>query len=235
MGVSLKYLFFTAVLLVCSVVNGQNPAQINGYEFVDLGLSVRWAKCNIGAHTPEDYGDYFAWGETYTKSSYNRMSYKYFGETYDRFSYTKYLGDNNPYDKDDFSINMEDDAAFVLWGAPWRMPSKAEIDEIVRMCDWVFDKVNDVQGCWAISKVNGNKIFFPLAGYKCDDELLDSGLSGKYWGGEIRKDMCFEAYQIWISYKDSLAEMEKKTMILLSDDGYREYGRPIRPVCPIKD
>ena len=247
MGI-IKTINIVSVLLLTSTIgSGQNNMNIQGHEYVDLGLSVYWATCNIGANDPESLGDYFAWGETYTKSCYNKMTYKFAGETLGATNlptidaeikamvdYTKYLGNENKQTPNDVKLDIADDVANVQWGNPWRMPTKDEIEELVDSCDWVLDDIKGVIGYWAISKVNKNKIFFPLAGYIYDDVVTDVGKAGKYWASELRPDMCFEAYQIWISYEDDLAKMQKKPSIFLSDDGFREYGRCVRAVVDKK-
>lgn len=244
MGIKIKLPLTSVFLMIFLIANGQSIQMIQGHEYVDLGLSVNWANCNIGSNNPEDFGDYFAWGETYTKSSYNKMTYKFAGETLGAtnlptieakvkalLDYTKYLGDENKQNPNDVKLDIEDDVASVQWGNLWRMPTMNEISELIDSCNWVFDDIKGIKGYWAVSKVNGNKIFFPLAGYIHDDIVSDVGKSGKYWASELRKDMCFEAYQIWISYDDEAAKMQKKSSVFLSDDGFRENGRSVRAVC----
>lgn len=234
MGINKKISLSLTLLFFVTSIYGQGGQIIDGHEYVDLGLSVNWASCNIGSNSPEEFGDYFAWGETFTKSYYNKMTYKFFGgkEGLEGLTdYTKYKGTENKLNPNDTQLEENDDVAHVLWGGRWRMPTMKEIEELVDSCEWVFYEINNIKGCWAISKVNGNMIFFPLAGYIQDDTVSDIGLAGKYWSSQIRANMCFEAYQLWISLADSLAEMEGKTSILLSDDGFRENGRSVRPVC----
>lgn len=244
MGIKLKYALINVFFTIPLFLEGQGVQAIQGHEYVDLGLSVLWASCNIGSNNPEEYGDYFAWGETYTKSSYNKMTYRFAGETLasDNFpttdarikallDYTKYLGEENKQNPNDVKLDIVDDVANAQWGYPWRMPTMNEISELVDSCTWELDEIKGIKGYWAVSKVNGNKIFFPLAGYISDDEVSDVGKAGKYWASELRKDMCFEAYQIWISYADDLAEQQKKSTVFLSDDGYRYNGRSVRAVC----
>lgn len=233
MGIKNKIILVATITL--SVNSGFCQSVINGHEYVDLGLSVNWAECNIGSNTPEESGDYFAWGETYTKSAYNKMTYKFSGgkEGVEGLTdFTKYLGEENLLDPDDVKLEDMDDVAHVLWGEKWRMPTMNEVEELVDNCDWEFCEFQNVRGCWAISKINGNRIFFPLAGYVYDDEVTDVGASGKYWASELRADMCFEAYQLYLSFSDYWAEMNNnKTSVFLSDDGMRENGRSVRPVC----
>lgn len=244
MGIIKNFILTSVCLLIPLFVKGQKAQAINGHEFVDLGLSVNWASCNIGSKSPEGYGDFFAWGETYPKTSYNKMTYKFAGETLGRndlgtldaqmkslVDYTKYLGDENKSVPNDIKLDIADDVANARWGSPWRMPTKNEICELVDSCNWLLDELKGIKGYWAISKINGNKIFFPLAGYIHDDVVSDVGKAGKYWASELRKDMCFEAYQIWISYKDRLASTKEKSSVFISDDGFREYGRSVRAVC----
>lgn len=232
MGIK-RIMLIIGLLLYPVAGSGQNINIVDGHEYVDLGISVNWATYNIGSNKPEEYGDYFAWGETYSKSSYNKITYIFSGEKEGiegLTDYTKYIGRRDKNVLGDSVLVLSDDVAHVQWGGRWRMPTKEEIQELVESCDWSFCKVNDVIGCWATSKINGNKIFFPLAGYIYDDVITNVGQSGKYWSSELRPDMCFESYQLWISYKDEIAEMDKKSSIFLSDDGYRENGRSVRAV-----
>lgn len=107
--------------------NTETSGMENGHEWVDLGLSVKWATCNVGAIQPEEFGDYFAWGEVETKAIYNWDTYKY----YDDFNLTKYTSNDSK-----TVLDPEDDAATVNWGGAWRMPTKAEQDELRNNCTW---------------------------------------------------------------------------------------------------
>ena len=137
----------------------------NGYEYVDLGLSVKWATCNVGANKPEDYGNYYAWGETTTKSSYYKER--------DSKTYGKSMSD--------ISGNVNYDAATANWGGGWRMPTYAESDELYEQCVWTWTTQNGVNGCKVTSKTNGNSIFLPAAGYRNGYSLLYAGNYGIYW------------------------------------------------------
>lgn len=139
-----------------------------GYEYVDLGLSVKWATMNVGATSPEDYGDYFAWGETSPKSSYNSSNYYY---------------SSNP-----ATLPLNKDAANVNWGGDWRMPTKAEQDELRTKCTWTWTTVNGVKGCKVTSKQNGKSIFLPAAGYKDYSSTTDTGVYGDYWSSSRYND-----------------------------------------------
>ena len=134
----------------------------NGYEYVDLGLSVKWATCNVGATTPEDYGNYYAWGETSEKETYTSDN----SSTYDQ-------------QMNDISGDVQYDAATANWGGNWRMPTCDELIELRSQCTWVWTTQNDVSG-YKITSPNGNYIFLPAAG--CHKSSLDgAGEFGLYW------------------------------------------------------
>ena len=135
----------------------------NGHEYVDLGLSVKWATCNVGASSPEEYGDYFAWGETSTKSSYTFDNGKTYGKA-----------------MNDISGNSSYDAATANWGGSWRMPTKAEMQELKDRCTWTWTTQNGVNG-YNVEGPNGNSIFLPTAGVRFDSSLNRAGSRGDYW------------------------------------------------------
>ena len=136
---------------------------INGHEWVDLGLSVKWATCNVGASSPSDYGDYFAWGETSTKSSYTENNSK---------TYNKPMGD--------IAGNSQYDAARANWGSTWRMPTEKEFIELSVKCTWTWTSQGGHSGYRVTSKTNGNSIFLPAAGAR-GGSLNYVGSSGYYW------------------------------------------------------
>ena len=187
--------------------------QENGYTFVYLGLSVRWASCNVGATTPEEYGDYFAWGETETKDEYSWATYKYGNNKIHLFKY-------NIYD-DKTTLESEDDAATVNWGGEWRMPTDAEWTELREQCTWTWTTQNGVNGYQVSSKTNGNSIFLPAAGYrKSYSGLLDASFSGKYWSASLNDSIPNFAWDLFFD-SDSVGR----------DDDSRNNGRSVRPVC----
>ena len=136
----------------------------NGHEWVDLGLSVRWATCNVGASSPSDYGNYYAWGETGTKSSYT-------------------LGNSRTFRKsmDDISGNPQYDAATANWGEGWRMPMWEEFNELLNKCDWQWTTQGGHNG-YKVTGPNGNSIFLPAAGLRDRTSLYKAGDYGNYWG-----------------------------------------------------
>ena len=137
----------------------------SGHEWVDLGLSVQWATCNVGATAPEGYGDYYAWGETAPKSSYLDSNYSY---------------SDNP-----DVLPLDKDAARVNWGGAWRMPTDAEWTELHTKCEWTWTTRNGLNGLEVKSNINGNSIFLPAAGYRYDDGLEDAGFGGRYWSSSF--------------------------------------------------
>lgn len=125
---------------------------ISAGAVVDLGLSVYWCSCNVGAEAPEEYGDYFAWGETKPKSSYSESNYSYYDN--DRKEYTD-IGE-------DIS-GTQYDAATVNLGSDWRMPTKAEMQELLTQCSWQWSQINGING-YVVTGPNNNTIFIPAAG-----------------------------------------------------------------------
>ncbi len=155
-----------------AVPNFHNPD-----DYVDLGLpsGTLWATCNVGASSPEDYGDYFAWGETSAKTSYNSDWSNYFDTNDDGNTFNKYY-DNGGLTE----LKPEDDAAYVNWGPAWRMPSQYQIDELRTNCTWTLTAKNNVNG-YEVKSPNGNSIFLPAAGLLNVSSLLDVGSGGYYW------------------------------------------------------
>ncbi len=162
--------------------------ETTGHAWVDLGLSVKWATCNLGANAPEEYGNYYAWGETVTKASYSWSTYQYGTSG----NYIKY---NETDEKT--TLEAEDDAAAVNWGGKWRMPTAAEWTELYRNCAWTWiDNCNGtgVAGFIVASKTNDNSIFLPAAGCRAYDDLNLAGFYGHYWSSSLGADGQLNAY-----------------------------------------
>ena len=192
----------------------------NGHEYVDLGLSVKWATMNVGAKTPEEYGDYFAWGETTTKSTYNWSTYKYCNgssSTLTKYNIKSSYGtvDNKT------KLDLSDDAARANWGGSWRMPTDAEITELINNCTWIWTTQNGKNGYKFTSKKNGNSIFFSAAGDRGGSLYNYAGSYGFYWSSSL--DTANPNYAYYLDFNSSHAGW-------YSYDRY--YGRPVRPVCP---
>ncbi len=169
------------------------------YAYVDLGLpsGLLWATCNVGADSPEDYGDYFAWGETQPKDTYNWSTYQYsngghyiyeedFAEYYPYL--TKYCNDDyygyNGFTDDLTTLLPEDDAATANWGSGWRMPTKEECQELYQNTTVTWTTQNGVNGR-LFTASNGNSLFLPAAGYRGSSYLYDAGSSGHYWSSSL--------------------------------------------------
>lgn len=219
------YLLTTFMICVqlCFYIQDSSQTDVNEHEYIDLGLSVNWATYNIGSNKPSEYGDYFAWGETYTKASYNRMTYKFTGESLEnKQDFTKYLGRKNWLNPNDVHLDSNDDAALQTWGKGWRIPTKEEIEELLEKCKWVNGENDGINGYWAISKINGNKIFFPFAGWLSESRLCAANCLGIYQTSEIKKDHCDKLYILLID--------RNPPKVHIYDFGNREEGYTIRAV-----
>ena len=158
-----------------------NPVVIEEHEYVDLGLpsGTLWATCNIGASSPEEYGDYFAWGETAPKEIYTWQTYMWCNGSNNTI--TKYCTDSS-YGIVDGKTELlpEDDAAYVNWGSSWRIPSQEQCIELSNNCTWTWTTLNGVKG-HLITGPNGNTMFLPAAGGLYQDKIGDLGSYGQYW------------------------------------------------------
>lgn len=166
------------------------------HEWVDLGLpsGTLWATCNVGAETPEEYGDFFAWGETMPKKVYNWGTYSLCNGTYKTL--TKYCTASYYGTVDDKTeLDPEDDAAYVLWGESWRMPTVEQMRELIDNCNWGWSTQNGVQG-HLVTGPNGYSIFIPAAGYINASTHNDAGNAASIWSRSLNSDRTFEAYNI---------------------------------------
>ena len=202
---------------ISMVAPNENVDPYNGHEYVDLGLSVKWATCNVGASKPEEYGDYFAWGETQPKDYYSLGTYKWCNGSYDTF--TKYCTDSSYGTIDNKTVlEASDDAARANWGGSWRMPTMAEQDELLNNCTWTWTTQNGVNGYKVTSKSNGNSIFLPAAGYRIHSNLNKAGSYGSCWSSSFYTGHC--AYVLSFTSGN----------VNWGYDG-RDYGLSVRPVC----
>ena len=186
-------------------------------EYVDLGLSVKWATMNVGATSPEESGNFFALGETSTKDEYSWGTYKF--TTDGGSTFTKYN------DTDGKTIlDACDDAAHINWGSAWRMPTKAEMDELfyTQNCKWEWTSQNNVNGYLVTSLKEGytNKsIFLPAAGYRSGTGLNYVGSGGNYWSASLDESDPDYAWCVYF-YSD----------IVNGSSDCRFYGYSVRPV-----
>ena len=182
----------------------QEPGTINGYEYVDLGLSVMWATCNVGAENIEDAGNYYAWGEIETKDDYEIENSVTRGVT-----------------MEDFSGDATYDAATANWGSPWRMPTIDEFSELKSECTWTHTTQNGVNG-YEVTGTNGNTIFLPVTGYMYETSLVSASTSsGRYWSSTPGKN---DNQGYYLYYTTS----SKSPSVSYSVE--RCFGQAIRPV-----
>lgn len=175
---------------------------------VDLGLpsGTKWASHNLGATKPEEYGDYFAWGEISTKQEYTKLNYAHFDQSKNQFISIGDVISGSGYD-----------AAYMTWGDGWRMPTKADFEELRDCCFWTWTTLNGVNG-YKVESYNGNSIFIPAAG-SFYETLSRVGESCCYWSGTIKESSALYAtYLIGNSYSYKV------------DFANRFQGFPIRPV-----
>lgn len=200
----------------------------NGHEYVDLGLNVKWATCNVGADKPEGYGDYFAWGETddEKKDEYWWTSYKYCNGS--NKSLTKYCYDSryglNGFVDNKTVLEPDDDVAHVIWGGKWRMPTVDEFNELIDSCTWTWTNRNGVNGYIVTSNMPGytdRSIFLPACGYYWYSELNRADSASFYWSGSLDDHWPYDARILFF---------EENRHITFVDDRYS--GIPVRPVCP---
>jgi len=187
------------------------------HEYVDLGLSVKWATCNVGATKPEESGDYFAWGEIgdEVKIRYNWTTYKYCNGS--ASSLTKY----DRYCDGKSTLEFSDDAAYVNWGISWRMPTLAEYTELLNSCIWTWTQKNSVSG-YNVKGPSGNSIFIPAAGSIGDSgSISGNGSYGYYWTSEVDKSYNYYAYAYYLYFNSGKQSIQ---------DGSRCMGYFIRPV-----
>ena len=180
--------------------------KISGHDYVDLGLSVLWATCNIGADRADQYGDFFPWGEVTEVSSFSWDTYKFgkLGEVGERnHLLTKYISDGassfgGADSTDGLSVlNPEDDAAFVQWGNEWRMPTRDEFRELCSNCTLKWVTINRHNG-YLFTADNGESIFLPAAGNMQNDRLYwDESRYGFYWSASLNERKPVEAWGLY--------------------------------------
>ena len=208
-----------------------------GHEYVDLGITddsgntIYWATCNLGADSPEDYGKYYAWGETKAfgeEDKTNLKNYSYTGSYYktsskwDTYKYcqsymsmTKYCTSESYGPVDNLTtLELSDDAARANWGGLWRMPTDAELTKLRENCTWTWDSAK--KG-YTVTGTNGNSIFMPTAGTYSSDVLMNAGTYGYYWSSSLRG--CDNAWSVLLY----------ETFVKQSHDG-RWACQSVRPV-----
>ena len=202
----------------CSVT--VEPAPIP--EAVDLGLpsGLKWASFNLGASAPEEYGGYYAWGETEPKNNYSLSTYKWCKGSYTTM--TKYCSESswgdNGFTDTKTVLDAEDDAASVNLGRKWRMPTDTEWTELRTECTWTWTTRNGVDGR-LVTGPSGNSIFFPAAGYRGNSAFGSVGSYGVYWSSSLYTDNPCDAWNVYFSSGD-----------VYRGQDYRFRGFSVRPV-----
>lgn len=175
---------------------------VKEHEYVDLELpsGTLWAACNVGASKPEEYGDYFAWGETTPKNEYSYSNYKWCNGSNKTF--TKYCTSSSYGTVDNkIELDPDDDAATINWGGNWRIPTEEQIKELYNSSytttEWTT--LNGISGRMITSKKNGKNIFLPAAGYYLDTSRKNTGFNGSFtsWSRSINKSMCSSSYMLF--------------------------------------
>lgn len=210
--------------------NDQNDPvnEFNGHEYVDLGLpsGTLWATCNLGASVPEEFGDYYAWGETTLKSVYDWKNYQYGNFIHERYELNKYCTDScyglNGFVDGLTVLEPADDVAMVEWGNGWRMPTREDWEELFLNTTDTITTLNGVNGC-LLTASNGNSIFLPAAGYWWGDEFNGAGI-GIYWSSTINTEFPYRAWGFHINPDSS--------HVCGSSD--RNRGQTVRAVCIAK-
>lgn len=200
----------------------QNPEE--EHEAVDLGLSVKWATMNVGANSPEEYGDYFAWGETKPKTEYYWSNYKYCNGSENTL--TKYCTQSS-YGYNGFTDGFtellpEDDAATANWGGGWRMPTQAQVQELFDNCTLIWTRRNNINGI-LVTGPSGGQIFLPANGCH-NGSSYTSGSTGNYWCSEFNasgKNYVYDLHFLSNGWDWNY------------DERYHGHCvRPVRAVCP---
>lgn len=196
----------------------------SGHDYIDLGLpsGTLWATCNVGANNPEDYGDYFAWGETSPKSLYSQSTYRYCNGS--SSALTKYCNDTS-YGYNGFTdtltiLEPSDDAATANWGEGWHTPTKEEFNELINNCTGTWTTRNGVNG-YLFTGSNGNSIFLPAADNRYGASASNIGSRGCYWTNSIVDNIPCKAWDLYFN----------SASCTTNDNYLREYGLTVRAVC----
>ena len=204
-------------------VTQRGKYQTGDYDYNDLGLpsGTLWATMNVGATSPEDDGEYFAWGEIQTKEEYTWDTYKWCngnGNSMTKYNISSAYGtvDNKT------ALVRSDDIAYERWGNPWHVPNSENWSELANKenCTWIWTSLNGVEGYKVISVKNGRSIFLPAAGFRSDASLYYEGKYGYYWSSSLYEDKPNSAWSV--RFSSSQVDLYS---------GERYSGRIIRPVC----
>ena len=203
-------------------VNYDTSGSVGGHYYVDLGLSVMWATCNIGASTALMSGSYFAWGEVTPKESYSWETYIHCDKDnkFTKYCYKKESGSNELVDSL-YTLQPEDDAAVQNWGNGWRMPTDAEFEELRTKCHWEWVSGIGVY-YYKVTGSTGKSIMIPACGSMKDRIVHSPNSNGCLWTSNISNNKTEHACELTLYatgfWKGSVD---------------RFYGEPIRPVIEL--
>ena len=209
----IKRIIASLVVLLGIQCSAQSVSgKIDGYEYVDLGLpsGLKWATMNVGASSPEECGDYFAWGEVKTKEEYDKFNSVTYGKSIDELQADGVIDSNG-------NLNPYYDAATQKWGKAWRMPTWMDFYELLIRCRWEWTTFKGKDGYKVSSKVNDNWIFFP-------DDSKSKG-NGYYWSSTASVNN--EAYLLYF-YHLKINNSYRYSYNFDNDDRYQDNG--VRPV-----
>ena len=199
------------------------------HEYVDLGLpsGLLWATCNVGANYPEDYGYYFAWGETQPKDTYYWNNYQHCNGSYTKL--TKYCYDSyyglNGYTDNLAILQPVDDAATTNWGAGWRIPTKEDWQELYQNTSHTSQNQNGVRGR-LLTAENGNSLFLPAAGYRYGSDLYDANSRGYYWSCSLNMDAPTNSWEFYYEFYSGY--------YYAMNNSLRYEGHSVRPVRSVE-
>ena len=214
----------TDITAIYDYLLGNIPVEPSvNHDYVDMGLpsGTLWATMNVGANSPEDYGDYFAWGETVPKEVYSWSTYQWCNGNFNKL--IKYCNNStygyNGFTDDLTELELEDDAAYVNWGPEWRIPSLIQIKELLNNCTYELTTRNGVSGMLLTSNYNGESLFFPAAGYRSDSSVNYVGVGGYFMSRTLASYTSYYSYLFYFYSND-----------LRWNTGDRFFGKSVRAV-----
>jgi TPR repeat protein len=205
----------------------------DGHEYVDLGLSVKWATCNLGASKPHEYGNYYAWGETTPKKTYTFSSYKFYKDKNGNGTAFNKKMDVEPGEFVSIGKDISGtqyDAARAKWGGKWRMPTKDEWQELIDHTSYQWINEGQVVGL-KLTGPNGNSIFFPACGFYREGKVYMSVTDGQYWSSTAEGEKAYELY-ITVVMEGFQRQFDGEVggWGNPKEDDHRQFGYCIRPV-----
>ena len=200
----MKHLRFIAIAVLAII-----SANVSAQKAVDLGLpsGTLWADRNVGASSPSDYGDYYAWGETSTKSDYSWDTYSHYDGNWDN---CHNIGSN--------ISGSRYDVARQAWGGGWKLPTKAQWEELANRCTWTWTTEGGHSG-YKVTGPNGNSIFLPAAGYRVGTSSNYVGSHGYYWSATLNEGDT--RYAWYLGFHSGYRSMASSR---------RNFGHTVRPV-----